>query len=452
MPGHLDKVRLAGILSALLLPVTLGEAATHTLSGNASTAVALDNDLMVVGDDEDQILRIYHRRNDGPPIYQRDFSANLALTDISPAGLPREVDIEASVKIGNLIYWLGSHGNCGGCDPPGELRPNRNRLFATRINGSGTNTTLTYVGRYHNLKRDLIAWDNTNGHGLGAGFLQLEASAVEGVPPETAARDGFNIEGFAAVTNGTQVTAYIGFRSPLTARSGRTNALIIPLLNLPQLVIGSPAPGPARFGRPIELFLDRRGIRSIESVSNGFVMVAGTTTNSGTFRIYTWSGNTNDPALERQANFTVVQPEGLIVASSIETGSEIQLISEGGNSFRSQFVTIGTPVPQLANTLMAQGTFRFLVFGRPGGIYDIERSENGGPWTYVSSIQIAPTGQTEWSDTSMSTQGRRLYRARYPSLNEFGNGAALWPGGANFVSPLISPVNDDADLPLTPSP
>src|SRR5688500_19231462 len=55
-------------------------AAVHTLSHNASTAVALDADYMVVGDDEDQVLRIYHRRIDGPPVYTRDFTANLGLT------------------------------------------------------------------------------------------------------------------------------------------------------------------------------------------------------------------------------------------------------------------------------------------------------------------------------------------------------------------------------------
>src|SRR5687768_7600963 len=84
-------------------------AAVHTFSHNASTAVALDDDYMVVGDDEDQILRIYHRRHDGPPVYTRDFTPSLGLTDTSPSGEVREVDIEASVRVGNRIYWLGSH-------------------------------------------------------------------------------------------------------------------------------------------------------------------------------------------------------------------------------------------------------------------------------------------------------------------------------------------------------
>jgi hypothetical protein len=407
------KVRCICVCVVAGMAALEAAAAIHTLSHNASTAVALDDDYMVVGDDEDQVLRIYHRRNDGPPVYTRDFTASLALTDVSPSGQIREVDIEASVRVGNRIYWFGSHGNCGGCDPPGELRPNRLRLFATDIVKTGTNYSLKYVGRYHYLRRDLINWDNNNGHGLGRAALQLAASAAEGVPPETAARDGFNIEGLTMSHTGS--VAYIGFRSPLTPGSGRTNAMIVPLLNLPQLVAGSPAPGPARFGRPIELFLDRRGIRSIDAVSNGYVIVAGTTTNSGSFRVYTWNGNTNQVPLERQSSFSVNQPEGLIVNGPIATGSEVQLISEGGSDFSSEYVTIGHGIPELRNTLMAQGAFHFIVIGTPGGSYDIETSQNGGPWTYSATIGVPGNGQANWTDFGAAATHRRLYRLRYPS-------------------------------------
>jgi hypothetical protein len=402
-----------GMTAALVLLGSQAVAATttHTLAANSSTAIALDDDLMVVGDDEDQILRIYYRRLDGPPIRQQNFTANLGLTDVSPSGQIREVDIEASTRIGPRIYWLGSHGNCGGCDPPGELRPNRNRIFATDIVGTGTNTTLRYVGRYDKLKADLINWDRTNGHRLGSNYLQLQASAAEGVPPETAARDGFNIEGLAMAPTGT--VAYIGFRSPLTPSSGRSNALIVPLLNLPQLVVANPSPGPARFGRPIELFLDRRGVRSIESASNGVVIVAGTTTNSGTFRIYTWSGRTNEPALERQATFSVNQPEGLIINGPIAIGSQVQLISEGSSDFKSQYVSIGSAIPELRYSQMVQGVFRFLIVGRPGAAYDIETSQNSSPWSYASTVVVPSAGQTYWTNYNAPSFSRGLYRLRY---------------------------------------
>src|SRR5213594_3325992 len=159
MPAGWFKVRSIGVCAALVLSSLNAAAAVHTLSANASTAVALDSDLMVVGDDEDQILRIYYRRLDGPPIYQKDFTPNLGLTDISPSGQIREVDIEASTRVGSRIYWMGSHGNCGGCDPPGELRPNRQRLFANDIVVGSSGPTLKYICRYDYLRRDLINWD-----------------------------------------------------------------------------------------------------------------------------------------------------------------------------------------------------------------------------------------------------------------------------------------------------
>ena len=413
MPARVSTLRWMCACLSLGVAVVEATAAVHTLSRNASTAVPLDADYMVVGDDEDQILRIYHRRMDGPPIYSRDFTPNLGLTDRAPDDRVREVDIEASARIGNRVYWLGSHGNCGGCDPPGELRPNRRRLFATDIVNTGTNYSLRYVGRYDKLQSDLINWDNTNGHGLGRAALRLALSAMEGVPPETAARDGFNIEGLTVGPTGT--VAYIGFRSPLTPGSGRTNALLIPLLNMPQLVVANPSPGPARFGKPIELFLDRRGIRSIDATSNGFVIVAGTTTNSGTFRIYTWNGNTNQIPLERQTALSVNQPEGLIVNNPIAVGSEIQLISEGSGDFRSEYLTLGHGIPELRNTVWAQGVFHFLVIGSPGDSYDIETSQNGGPWNYSTTISVPGNGRAYWADYGAFGTQRRLYRLRYPS-------------------------------------
>lgn len=55
------------------------------------------------------------------------------------------------------------------------------RLFATQISGTGANTTLSYQGRYDFLEQDVTAWDKNNGHGLGANYLGLTASAAPGV-------------------------------------------------------------------------------------------------------------------------------------------------------------------------------------------------------------------------------------------------------------------------------
>ena len=113
------------------------------------------------------------------------------------------------------------------------------------------------MGFYPFLEDDLVAWDTSNGHGLGANALGLAAS-VSGVPE---AAGGFNIEGLS-MAPGSSTTAYIGFRAPLVLPGARTKALIVPVTNYPSLL--GAAAGTTTFGAPIQLNLGGRGIRSIE--------------------------------------------------------------------------------------------------------------------------------------------------------------------------------------------
>ena len=413
-PGRRD-IQLLATLALVLASALSARAPTHSGTGEASTAAALDQDFMFVGDDETQLLRLYFRRFDGGPLWQQDFTANLGLHDRDAQGLPREVDIEASTRIGNRIYWLGSHGNCSDCTPPGELRPNRDRLFATDIVGSGANARLQYVGRYDGLRRDLIAWDNTNGHGLGTRYLRLQASAAAGVPPETVARDGFNLEGLCTSPDGS--VAYLGFRAPLTPNSGRSNALIIPLLNMPQLVRDNPSLGPAQFGPPLQFFLDGRGVRSMDSGPNGVIIVAGPTTNTGASHIYSWSGRTNDPACERLVNITVPRPEGLIADGAYADGTLIQLVSEGATDFRSEFVLLGPAIPRITRgEMLGRDRFRLSLLGRAGGLYDVEASAPGGGWLFLQQVLMPATNQVLWTNDNLPPGApERFYRLRYPS-------------------------------------
>src|SRR5262249_51950312 len=156
----------------------------------------------------------------------------------------------------------------------GDSRPNRNRVFATDVRGSGAAATLTYVGRYDFLKDDLIAWDQNNGHGLGANYFGFAASAATGVIPETADGSGFNIEGVVFAPDNT--TAYIAFRAPLEPTASRTQALLVPVTNFASLAVSNAGPGSAQFGAPIQLDLGGRGIRDVaKNSNNNFVLIAG---------------------------------------------------------------------------------------------------------------------------------------------------------------------------------
>lgn len=331
----------------------------HNGAADASTTVAIDSDYMIVGNDEDQILRVYPRAQSGLPVASFDMTANLALTDFMGGGIPREVDIEASHRVGNRIYWLASHGNSAS----GNDRPNRSRFFATDISGTGASTSLTFVGYYTDLKADLIAWDAANGHGLGANALGLSASATVGVAPEATGGTGFNIEGMTTSPDGTVM--YVAFRAPLQSPATRTLGLIVPVTNFAALVGGSPATGPATFGAVIQLDLGGRGIRSIECNADGCLIVAGTADGGApNFKLYTWTGNPADAPVERAATLTDLNPEGFIMPTGPLTNSSvIQLVSDNGDNiwygdgviaknlpdvpfraFRSDLVTLGSGV------------------------------------------------------------------------------------------------------------
>ena len=301
-----------------------------TGAADGSTAVTVDFDYVWVANDEDQVIRLYERARSGWPVTGVEFTPALGLTDIIE-GVPREVDIEGSTRVGSRIYWIGSQSNStiGSYDS----RPNRNRLFATDMTGSGVASSLTYVGRYDHLREDLVEWDVNNVHGLGANHYGLAASAAPGVNPKLA--NGYNIEGLAMAPGGSD-TAYVAFRAPKVPPSNRGMALIVPVLDFPTLAISDGPAGSAMFGAPIELDLDGRGIRSIEGSTAGMLIVAGPADDVAVpptdFRLFTWTGNPMDVPYPRMTDLTGLRPEGIveIPPEGLVTGAPIQFVSDLG--------------------------------------------------------------------------------------------------------------------------
>ncbi|WP_392531283.1 lamin tail domain-containing protein [Nostoc sp. C117] len=306
-----------------------GTATTQFLTGtsDASTAISVGGTFFLEADDENQLLRLYDSSKSGLPITGFDFTSSLGLTE------NREVDLEASTKIGDRIFWLGSQSN----SDDGKSRPNRDRLFATDISGTGASSTLSYVGRYDFLKEDIINWDVTNAHGKGANYYGLAASAAIGVGSKQA--NGYNIEGLEIAPDNT--TGYIAFRAPQVPPSERSNALIVPVTNFASLISASNGgtQGSAQFGAPIELDLGGRGIREIrKNANNQYVIIAGPAGDAGVapndFRLYTWDGNPNSAPQLRAATFLPgFNPEGIItIPDNLTDTSQIQFVSDDGNS------------------------------------------------------------------------------------------------------------------------
>ena len=396
----------------------------HSTFGDASGAVAMGDSLMFVNNNAYEVLGLFARYPGSScqsAIYSFDSHPYLGLVVTSGDS---SVDIEAAVKMvdssGTRIYWAGSMSNSKG----GNLRPDRSRLFATTVKGDGTGSppyTLTYVGRYDKLRDDILAWDQNNLHGLGANYFGLVASAANGVSSDLI--NAFNLEGMTLAPDGT--TAYLGLRAPMvnpsgptTSTSPRTHALIIPLLNMPDLVKGNPTPGPgaAHFGVPIVLPLGGRGIRSIDYTYPGqYVITAGSYGPASSppvapldFRLFTWSGSSLNAPVERAPAFPDgYHPEGCIVPNTrITAQTVVQLICDDGGGFtgggngcwRSMACTVGTAFDPLDVPPPS----------RPSGDVHFSRSPAPNPARRGMSLAIT-VPRAQWVELSIDdVAGRRL--------------------------------------------
>ncbi|GEM_PF-776945 len=301
----------------------LSQTTYHTRAADASSALNLGGGQFLVLNDEDQSLRVYEDSASGWPVLATDITSALGLSGNS------EVDFEASAVYDGTFYISGSHSN----NSSGQDRPNRSRLVSV-------NSSFNVLGYYSHLKTDLLAWDSTNAHGLGANFLGLTASAAIGVIPESNGLDGFNIEGLAFAP--TSSTAYVGFRAPLvnpnTGAGNRTHALIIPVTNYTSLAasVSGGSASTSAFGAPIFLDLGGRGVRSIECVSNGCIIIAGSANAVSDFAVYTWSGNPADAPKQRSLDLSGISvdgsPEGLMLTgSTLSPDTALTIVTDNGD-------------------------------------------------------------------------------------------------------------------------
>lgn len=295
----------------------------HTGISDASTAIALDDDYMIVADDEINQLYVYHRNQSGLPVSVFNYANMVGLTDGEP-GNYKEIDCEAgtrSLKHPERFYWTGSMGNGG---KSFKEKPNRSCLFATDITGTGASTKFSYAGAYNNLKRQLIKWGNNQKY-------KFSAAAESGQTPKRVG--GFNIEGIAFAPDST--TLYIGFRAPIVPVTNRTKALIAPIENFEAWFNNGHPKGEPVIGQPIELSLGGRGIRDIAHLSDGtYVIVAGNSDEILNGALYTWSGNPTDaPVLANIMEVYALKAEGYMeVTDKGKPTGKVQIISDNGSS------------------------------------------------------------------------------------------------------------------------
>ena len=292
---------------SFLTIVALSEVKFFKGACDASAAVALDSDTILVADDEDNYLRIYSYDDPGLPISSFSLDDFLGVVDSSHP----ESDIEACTRVGNIIYWITSHGR----SKKGKWRSSRYRLFATEILKINGNYKLRPLGRpCLNLIDALLKLDD----------LKLQKNI--GVAGEDSGRKlapkeyGLNIEGMTISADGKDL--YIGMRNPVPGN----RAILIPLKNIEGVIVRKSDP---KLGAPIYLNLANRGIRPIEysSAHQMYFIIAGSISGEDNSSIYSWSGDIKtDP--KTIMPFSKLNPEAI---APIKDSKQLYVLSDDGN-------------------------------------------------------------------------------------------------------------------------
>jgi hypothetical protein len=299
----------------------IGREVVFTGMCDASGAVPLSSRLFVVADDEDNVLRMYDAERGGAPLSEVDVSAALGLP-MKGKKQPKapETDLEAATRLDDRAYWLTSHGR----NQKGKLKTERLLFFATTV--PAEDAALTLVGRgYDRLLEDLVRAPQ-----LAAFELAAAAQRAPRLP------GGLNIEGLTATPEGRLL---VGMRNPVP--EGR--ALAVTIENPREIV---DAGAPARFGPPIRLELEGRGIRALSWWHGDYLIAAGSPGDGGESRLYAWDGI--GAPVHVALDLRAYNPEGFFTP---EDRDDILLLSDDGT------VNVGgTPCKRLRDR--AQRSFR----------------------------------------------------------------------------------------------
>ena len=255
---------------------TISPGPTYRKMCDGSAGIALDEKTLAMVSDEatskpeeKNIVGLYPVTGE-QPVLNIDLTSFLAVPTAHDAEHP-ETDFEAAARVGERIYWIGSHGR----NKTGKLRLDRQRFFATDIKGAGEALTLVPVAKpYVALLQDITS------------DVQLKQLGIidNGKSPN---ESGFNIEGLCATPDGKLM---FGLRGPLASDG---NAFLVPMENAAKVIESEEK---ARFGKPFQLDLGKRGIRDIaySETLGAYLIIAGPFKDEADFRLYRWSGKNED--------------------------------------------------------------------------------------------------------------------------------------------------------------
>jgi hypothetical protein len=279
--------------------------------------------------DGDDGLRLYDVKG-GPSSKTLEVGIVAAVKSALGVEKIKECDLEGAAKIGDLIFWIGSHGR----NKKAEEKKERQVFFATNLSGAGKDAKLEIAGKiYTKLLDDLVKDPALAPFDLG--------KAATLAPKDEGA---LNIESLA--TDGDKL--WIGFRNP---KSKAREALLVPLLN-PTEIIKEDAR--AKLGDPVTLKLGGLGVRDMVAWRDGFLIIAGDFVDrfeSGAqpSRVFYWKPGT-DPQ-DIGVDLGDLNPEAIMIMGQGDK-ARILILSDDGkypgrankNVFRGVWLQANAPI------------------------------------------------------------------------------------------------------------
>jgi hypothetical protein len=280
---------------------------------DASAAVAIGEDMFIVGDDEHNILRVY-KTTQPSPVFSFDLTPFLGIEPEYP-----EADIEGATMLGDTIYWITSHGR----NTDGKMRPNRYRFFAVKVKIQNHNVTIEPTGiPCRTLVQSLLKADNMHSLGLNKATqfnaVKLKKPQRKKLAPK---EDGLNIEALCASADGNSL--YIGLRNPRPD----SKAIVIPLNNPKQVIEEKQPPV---FADPILLDLKGFGIRGMEYslFHKTYFLIAGPHNDKpAEFVLYRWSGQKDEVPQAVKSITLGLNPEAIV---AFKDSNRLLLLSDDG--------------------------------------------------------------------------------------------------------------------------
>jgi hypothetical protein len=257
--------------------------------------------------DENNEFRLYDVQG-GLSSKKLDVGVDAAVKSTLGVEKIKECDLEGAAKIGDLIFWIGSHGR----NKNAEEKKERQVLFATKLSGSGKDAKLKIAGKvYTKLLDDLVSDPALAPFDLG------KAAAL--APKEEGA---LNIESLAA--DGDKL--WIGFRNP---KNNAKEALLVPLLNPTDLIKEGAR---AKLGDPVALKLGGLGVRDMVAWNDGFLIIAGDfedrfEPSAKPSRVFYWKPGT-DPQ-DIGVDFGDLNPEAIVIIGQ-GAKARILILSDDG--------------------------------------------------------------------------------------------------------------------------